>query len=310
MSEHTSDESLLARLNALRKSNITLQKTSPISQSDLSQRFQDLRTGSQRPHQSNETTENVDSDAWKPSLDDSDKYEVARILTELKGESKISRADLGESDVALREAEGVIREYKAREAEASKSAEKEDDDKAPRNSSEQDAPSMRDAHTVTEEDIDRLLEEMNLEGDAADEEHDSDAADDSDDEEDGNPILQLPDTPSGLKSLPRNDEDSEPSISLPSVPSSAPQSQAARTIDLNNIFLQGQGKPKDADVESWCIICCDDATLRCLGCDGDLYCGNCWNEGHRGQDVGLEEKSHKAMTFVRKGKKKPQKGLA
>jgi hypothetical protein len=93
-------------------------------------------------------------------------------------------------------------------------------------------------------------------------------------------------------SLPTSTSASSSSPSFPSVPTST------RT--------EPQPQYSDDEIDSWCIICSDDATLRCKGCDGDLYCTNCWLEGHRGEDAGLEERRHRAEEFV-KGKKKKKK---
>lgn len=76
-------------------------------------------------------------------------------------------------------------------------------------------------------------------------------------------------------------------LNLPSAPSFAP---GKKPTTVAAAFT-------DEEIDSWCIICCDDATLKCLGCDGDLYCQNCWMEGHRGESAGLEERRHKAVIF-------------
>ncbi|KAF2146841.1 uncharacterized protein K452DRAFT_283044 [Aplosporella prunicola CBS 121167] len=84
---------------------------------------------------------------------------------------------------------------------------------------------------------------------------------------------------------------------LPSAPSFAPAKKPPVKVGKASKFT-------DEEIDSWCIICYDDATVRCLGCDGDLYCQGCWNEGHRGESAGYEEKMHKAVQFVKGGGKR------
>jgi hypothetical protein len=91
------------------------------------------------------------------------------------------------------------------------------------------------------------------------------------------------------------------SLFLPSVPTtlkSPPHPSKSSTSKSNLGFT-------DEEIDTWCIICNDNATLQCLGCDGDLFCTNCWLQGHRGESAGLEEQRHRAVQFVRKkGKRK------
>ncbi|KAF2085627.1 hypothetical protein K490DRAFT_67510 [Saccharata proteae CBS 121410] len=84
---------------------------------------------------------------------------------------------------------------------------------------------------------------------------------------------------------------------LPSAPKFSPTKKPAVRVSKTEQFA-------DEEIDSWCIICYADATVRCLGCDGDLYCQGCWNEGHRGESAGFEERGHRAMQFVRGKKEK------
>ncbi|KAF2682681.1 hypothetical protein K458DRAFT_419523 [Lentithecium fluviatile CBS 122367] len=82
------------------------------------------------------------------------------------------------------------------------------------------------------------------------------------------------------------------SLGLPSAPSFSP---AKKPPKVTSSFAKAA---KD-EVDTWCCICTDDATLKCIGCNGDLYCHRCWMEGHRGEGAGWEERRHRAVVFNR-----------
>ncbi|KAF2707567.1 hypothetical protein K504DRAFT_458058 [Pleomassaria siparia CBS 279.74] len=88
------------------------------------------------------------------------------------------------------------------------------------------------------------------------------------------------------------------SLGLPSAPSFHPSAKPPK--------ISSSVKHTDEEIDTWCVICNDDARLKCLGCEGDLYCQNCWMEGHRGEDAGFEERTHKAVLYSKKKKKKKQ----
>lgn len=81
---------------------------------------------------------------------------------------------------------------------------------------------------------------------------------------------------------------------LPSVPASKP----ARVNRLTS-----KTGYTDSDMDSWCIVCLEDATLRCLGCDDDAYCHRCWKEMHVGPAAYFDDRSHRAVQFTRDRKK-------
>ncbi|KIW07531.1 uncharacterized protein PV09_01493 [Verruconis gallopava] len=120
------------------------------------------------------------------------------------------------------------------------------------------------------------------------------------------PFDDLPSAPSTAPVLASVEDDELEarfkSLSLPSTPSNKPTAKKpASTVKPKSNLPQYT----DEDIESWCVICNEDATVRCLGCDGDLYCQACWNEGHKAPDAGYEERTHKAVVYNRRqGRKK------
>lgn len=108
-----------------------------------------------------------------------------------------------------------------------------------------------------------------------------------------------------LQSLPHQDTElelpsSEHSLNLPSVPDSPPTSKPKVTAKVKRSPI----KPNlptytNEEIDTWCCICNEDGEVRCLDCDYDIYCQDCWNEGH-GNGPG-QERGHRALQFVRKG---------
>ncbi|KAL7423260.1 Abscission/NoCut checkpoint regulator [Cryptotrichosporon argae] len=69
---------------------------------------------------------------------------------------------------------------------------------------------------------------------------------------------------------------------FPATPSGAPRprTEADRREPGQGFHIPCYEDARDNHLESWCCICNKDAELKCAGCDGDLYCLECWREGH------------------------------
>ncbi|OBT83159.1 hypothetical protein VE02_08250 [Pseudogymnoascus sp. 03VT05] len=84
-------------------------------------------------------------------------------------------------------------------------------------------------------------------------------------------------------------------LGMPSAPSTAPVTSS-----------RGVPSKPAPEPDTACVICYDNATVLCRGCEdsfGDaeeaLYCARCWKEGHLGTDAGVEERKHEWIKFKR-----------
>ncbi|KAJ9647642.1 hypothetical protein H2204_000272 [Knufia peltigerae] len=350
------DNDLLSRLNALKKSTVTFDQTTPQSprppgpsppvdaapardlHSELLTRWKSLG--------GNTATTGGDSATTSAEKAEDDKT-VEELLADLgpSDEWDVGKSEETQVEDLLKSAKSALDNNHIQEGQQAESREGDDTRQDPARlpaidisvfqpepqSDEEDSVAGRRGK-ITKANFDqeadellaRILDEVKLEppepeeqDDRQDDDKDSARANNKDDAhgtdgvQEGLPSLDLPSTPSKdpepAPSADEHDEDQDEdlasrfaSLSLPSVPTTI---RSTKTSTPKTKSGAGTGFT-DEEIDTWCIICNDDATLRCIGCDGDLYCNSCWVEGHRGEDAGLEERRHKAIQFVKGGGKK------
>lgn len=82
------------------------------------------------------------------------------------------------------------------------------------------------------------------------------------------------------------------SFGLPSAPTFQPEDRPVPGVAKKVGYT-------DDDQKTWCIVCLEDGTIRCIGCDDDVYCARCWKDMHVGPAAGYEERGHKWVKFHR-----------
>ncbi|KAJ1307362.1 hypothetical protein OPQ81_001467 [Rhizoctonia solani] len=119
-------------------------------------------------------------------------------------------------------------------------------------------------------------------------------------------------TPHKLSTVRSDSEDSRANSVFAKLEGLHPQSGipnipviTAKVPGVPKLDIEGWRAKRDDDPDSWCCICNADATLQCVGesCDGDLYCNNCFAEGHPKDDP--EMSKHKVNPWTPKDAKTP-----
>lgn len=97
------------------------------------------------------------------------------------------------------------------------------------------------------------------------------------------------------------------SFGLPSAPTFQPEDhrEAAESPAQGSWRKNRSGGAgyTDDDQKTWCVVCLEDATVRCVGCEGDVYCARCWREMHVGPAAGWDERGHRWEKFDPRGVK-------
>ena len=88
---------------------------------------------------------------------------------------------------------------------------------------------------------------------------------------------------------------------LPSAPTFQPGDEGG--VLKRGHYGFGRANYTDEDQQTWCIVCLEDATVRCVGCAEDgassgannannAYCERCWRDMHVGPAAGYDERGH------------------
>ncbi|EEQ88883.1 uncharacterized protein BDCG_04003 [Blastomyces dermatitidis ER-3] len=113
-------------------------------------------------------------------------------------------------------------------------------------------------------------------------------------------ILDLPSTPSALRSPPPQEPQPNPDPNSPELPSAPTFVPAENPIHITSSQRSRRWKDISDNLKPfWCCICSDDASIKCIDCELELlYCARCWREVHV-EEGDSEERAHRKVKFER-----------
>lgn len=295
------EKALLARLNALKPSVVSFDSTTSAQlsapSSDLTARFQNLhlRPSGQSPNALSQLLPDSplhDASPPSPTLEE--------LIAELESDDQFypDIADINEANSLLQEAKRALPPENAEEGAGKPTKElatvNEEEDTSNSGAAEplSEDPEKRGSGKDEDEDaeaatsLQRILDELDLEESLTPTHRDTftPTSPQHDSSYFPSPPKSLP--PAPVASLP---SPSHSPFSFPSPPTAPPSTASPPARPSKS---RSASPYTDAEISSWCAICCADATVRCRGCAGELYCWACWREGHVGEEVGREERGH------------------
>ncbi|KIH89480.1 hypothetical protein SPBR_07190 [Sporothrix brasiliensis 5110] len=97
-------------------------------------------------------------------------------------------------------------------------------------------------------------------------------------------------------------------VGMPSAPTFHPGEEEGGVLKRGH-YGHGRRNYTDVDQKAWCVVCLEDATVRCLGCadnqegpeedQNNAYCAGCWRDMHVGPAAGFDERGHKRVPLMR-----------
>ena len=316
------DSDLLARLNALRPSSVTLREEQNVVPSvevevethrassnvedALAERLRALRCNSEAAPSRSTIGGNTGTKASlrndRPDLladDDQPEPDLDLLLAEIGPDDQwqLDPEDPAMIQSLIREAKHALPDKNRQSANVPSGDDQPEEDTshgtaaadAPAIASQAHGPSPH-ANPQDEQEADAYVQRI-----LAELQHDRLNGTPTPDDDCDPPSLAAAALPAVPTDQPLKDNAMQRHLDLPSTPQTPPRNSPSTTTRRTP---DARPRYTDADVDTWCCICNEDGEVRCLGCDGDIYCRECWRQGH-GDGPG-QEKGHRAVQYNRK----------